>query len=458
MNRRSRRFYIKTWGCQMNEQDEQKMSSLLQEHGYAPASSASDADLILLNTCSVREKASEKLFTFLGRLKGIKKRSPETLIGVTGCVAQQEGHAIFQRAPHADLVLGPRRIGRLPTLVEKARQRSHASDTALEDLTAISWAGGKALPPAGKAYVTIMEGCNMGCTFCIVPRTRGREIHRPFKQIVDEAAHLADTGVLEVELLGQTVNAYRDGRKLFHHLLAAVARLPGLARLRFTSSHPAFLTSNTAAVMADHPTICPHLHLAVQSGSDRVLRAMRRGYRIGDYLRRLDDLRRRKPGIALSTDIIVGYPAETEADFQATLRLIKEVRYSQVFAFKYSPRPGTAAAREKDDIPDTVKRRRLSELFELQDRISLEENQALVGKIMPVLIHGSSRRDGAMAAGRTACHRTVNIHGLDPSRASGRIFDIEILAGHRHSLSGRPAGQLQKESKAGERRAIKGLS
>ncbi|MFQ5768855.1 MAG: radical SAM protein, partial [Acidobacteriota bacterium] len=243
------RYFIKTWGCQMNTQDERKMAAILDAEGYQPASSPSGADLILLNTCSVREKSADKLFAFLGRLGRLKGSSPDLLIGVTGCVAQQEGKEIFARAPQVDFVLGPRRIGRLPVLVSEARQGRRKADTDLDDLRAIFWDGSRAARPDARAYITIMEGCNMGCTFCIVPRTRGREVHRPAPEILDAARRLADQGVKEIELLGQTVNAYRDGSTRFHHLLQQLAsQRPGLRRLRFTSSHPAYLTPSLAAV------------------------------------------------------------------------------------------------------------------------------------------------------------------------------------------------------------------
>ena len=436
MTTRPPSFFIKTWGCAMNVHDEQKMASLLEADGLVRAPRAAQADVILLNTCSVREKAAEKLFTFLGRLKGLKRESPGRVIGVTGCVAQQEGERIFQRAPHVDLVLGPRRLARLPELVRQARREHRATDTALDDLTAIFWDGGAAKRPGGKAFITIMEGCNMGCTFCIVPRTRGREVHRPFDEIVEECRRRVGEGLTELELLGQTVNAYRDGRRLFHHLLDDVARLPGLQRLRFTSSHPAFFTPATAAVMAAHETICPHLHLPVQSGSDRILRAMRRGYTVGDYLRRLDDLRRRIPDVALSTDIIVGYPGETEEDFEATLELMQRVRFVQVFAFKYSPRPETPAAGIEDDVPEAIKSARLARLFALQDRISLEENARMVGRVVPVLFDGPSRLDRNVASGRTPCNRVVNTLGLHPDDAAGRMLRVRISRAHTHSLGG----------------------
>lgn len=440
-------YFIKTWGCQMNAQDEQKMASLLQGEGYIPASTAKDADVILLNTCSVREKSAEKLFDFLGRLKNLKKNSPQAIIGVTGCVAQQEGESVIRRAGHVDLVMGPRRIGQLPELLTRARNRvstrtgagtvdTDLVDTDLNDLSAIFWDGGTAVRSDAMAYLTIMEGCNMGCTFCIVPRTRGREVHRPMAGILEEARRRVGQGVLELELLGQTVNAYRDGRAAFHHLLAAVATIPGLKRLRFTSSHPAFFTANTAAVMADHESICPHLHLPVQSGSDAVLKAMRRGHGIADYLRRLDDLRRRIPGVAISTDLIVGFPGETDQDFQATLDLLKQVRFSHVYAFNYSPRPGTAAATTyADDVPLALKKERLNRLFALQEEISLEENQRLVGRSLPVLLAGPSRKDPGVASGRTPCNRLVNVHGVRPEKNTGHIIMTRITAAHRHSLS-----------------------
>jgi tRNA-2-methylthio-N6-dimethylallyladenosine synthase len=441
-------YYIKTWGCQMNAQDEQKMASLLEEEGYQQATSAAGADVVLLNTCSVREKSSEKLFGFLGRLKHLKNDNPQTVIGVTGCVAQQEGEAIFKRARHVDLVMGPRRIGRLPELLDGLRSHDQAEaeprgtvvDTNLDDLGAIFWDGGSRKRSGSRAYLTIMEGCNMACTFCIVPRTRGREVHRPLDEIVDEARRRVGEGILELELLGQTVNAFRDGRRAFHHLLESVAVIPGLERLRFTSSHPAFFTGDTAAAMAAHEAICPQLHLPVQSGSDTMLRAMRRGHTIAEYRRRLDDLRTRIPHVAISTDLIIGYPGESDEDFQATMSLIREVRFSQVFAFKYSPRPGTAAAQDAtDDIPDQVKSDRLVRLFTLQEEISLEDNQSLVGRTLPVLVDGPSRRDAGVASGRTPGNRVVNLQGTEVSSVTGQIVQAHITAAHRHSLSGEMA-------------------
>ncbi|MCZ6832993.1 MAG: MiaB/RimO family radical SAM methylthiotransferase, partial [Acidobacteria bacterium] len=258
--------------------------------------------------------------------------------------------------------------------------------------------------------------------------------------IIEEARRRVGQGILELELLGQTVNAYRDGRKAFHHLLEAVAIIPGLKRLRFTSSHPAFFTANTAAVMATHETICPHLHLPVQSGSDAVLKAMRRGYGIADYFHRLEDLRRRIPGVAISTDLMVGFPGETEQDFQATLDLLRQARFSQVYAFKYSPRPGTTAATTcDDDVPESLKGRRLTQLFALQEEISLEENQQLVGRTLPVLLAGPSRRDAGVASGRTPCNRVVNVHGARLEEDMGRIMMARITTAHRHSLSAKPA-------------------
>jgi tRNA-2-methylthio-N6-dimethylallyladenosine synthase len=316
----------------------------------------------------------------------------------------------------------------------------------MDDLTAIFWDGGEAARPGGKAFITIMEGCNMGCTFCIVPRTRGREAHRPFSEIVAEARRRVDDGALELELLGQTVNAYRDGRRAFHHLLDAVARVPGLARLRFTASHPAFFTADTAAVMAAHESICPQLHLPVQSASDRMLQAMRRGHRIAEYRRRLDDLRRRIPAITLSTDIIVGFPGEMEADHAATLDLLRDVRFAQVFAFKYSPRPDTPAAEMVDDVPETVKSRRLTELFGVQDEITRQENQKLVGRTLPVLFDGASRQDPGAATGRTPGNRVVNVPGLAPPDVNGQILEIVLVQARGHSLVGAPPPAILERS------------
>lgn len=436
MTETARRYFIKTWGCQMNEQDGQKMASLLEAQGMIRSSTAAGADVILLNTCSVRQKSADKLFTFLGRLRQVKDRSPGTVIGVTGCVAQQEGERVFVKAPHVDLVLGPRRIGRLPALLEPDARRDRRMDTALDDLNTIFWDGGAARRAGRRAYLTIMEGCNMGCSFCIVPTTRGREAHRDLDSVREEARRRLDEGLIEIELLGQIVNAWHNRGRFFHHLLDAVARLPGLARLRFTSSHPSYLTPDLIAVMASHAAVCPHIHLPVQSGSDPVLTSMRRGYGISGYLRRVDALRQRLPETAISTDVIVGYPGETESDHGATLDLLGRVRFSQVFAFKYSPRPGTPAYAREDDVPDAVKDARLASVFKLQDAISLEQNQALLGRTLPVLVDGPSRRDPLVAAGRTPCNRVVNLLGTDPAGVAGRILNVRITAAHPHSLGG----------------------
>lgn len=434
------RYFIKTWGCQMNEQDGQKMAVLLEAAGYEAAAGLADADVILLNTCSVRAQSADKLFGALGRLRRLKRERPEVLIGVTGCVAQQEGEGILRRAPHADLVLGTRRIGRLPALLDGARRGERPVDTSLDDLGSIFWDGGAAARPGGRAYLTIMEGCNMGCSFCVVPFTRGREQHRPFADIVAEAERRVGEGVAQLELLGQTVNAWRDGDRYFPDLLRRVGAIPGLRRLRFTSSHPAYVGARLAAAVAETPAVCPHLHLPVQSGSDRILAAMGRGYTGDQYRRRVDLLRRRLPDLAVSSDVIVGYPGESEADFADTMRLLEEVRFSQVFAFKYSPRPRTSARSLEDDVPEDVKGRRLNELFALQDTLTRGQNAALVGTRREVLCDGPSRLDPAVASGRTPCNRVVNVRGPRPEVVAGRILDVLITVAGPHSLGGVPVG------------------
>ena len=434
------RYFIKTWGCQMNEQDGQKLAALLEEQGYEAAAGLADADVVLLNTCSVRERSADKLFGALGRLRRLKRARPDLRIGVTGCVAQQEGEGILRRAPHADFVLGTRRLARLPTLLDAALAGERPVDTALDDPGSIFWDGGTARRAAGRAYLTIMEGCNMGCSFCVVPFTRGREEHRSFADIVAEAERRVGEGVVQLELLGQTVNAWRDGGRYFPDLVARVGAIPGLRRLRFTSSHPAYVGARLAEAMADTPAVCPHIHLPVQSGSDRILAAMGRGYTADQYRRRVDALRRRIPGLAVSTDIIAGYPGETEDDFAATLRLVEEVGFSQVFGFKYSPRPNTRAQAIADDVPDAVKSRRLGELFTLQGDLGRRQHEALVGSHQEVLFDGLSRHDAGIASGRTPCNRVVNVLGPRPEVVAGTIHDVVITAAGPHSLNGVPAG------------------
>ncbi|HKQ98835.1 MAG TPA: tRNA (N6-isopentenyl adenosine(37)-C2)-methylthiotransferase MiaB [Candidatus Polarisedimenticolia bacterium] len=432
------RYYIETWGCQMNVHDSEKMAGILAAQGLRPADSADAADLVLLNTCSVREKAAAKVFNRLGQLRIAKRARPDLVIGVCGCVAQVEGEAIFKRAPWVDLVMGPRNLGQLGDLLTQARRDGRSLSLARDDDPIVFPTGTAARAPGAKAYVTVMEGCNKKCAFCIVPYTRGREMYRDAAAIVAEVATLTASGYREIELLGQNVNAWHDGADDFAGLLHQVDRVPGVARLRFTTSHPGHLTRPIMEAMRDLPSICNHLHLPAQSGSDRILRGMRRGYTRAKYLAKAAWLRRAIPGMSLSTDLIVGFPGETEEDFRDTIALVEAAEFDQIYAFAYSPRPGTPAASAGDPVPEPVKTDRLHRLLEIHDRIQKRHNDTLVGRTFEVLADGPSRLDADMARGRTRCNRIVHFPATVPTR--GGFLDLRIVRAHAHSLTGEPAG------------------
>jgi tRNA-2-methylthio-N6-dimethylallyladenosine synthase len=444
-----RRFFIETWGCQMNVHDSEKMAGLLGRQGYAPTADPRQADLILLNTCSVREKAARKVFTRLGALRALKRGNPNLLIGVCGCVAQQEGEEIFRRAPHVDLVMGPRNLAQLGTLLDQARQDGRSISLARDDDPIVFPSDTTARAEGPRAYVTVMEGCNKTCTYCIVPYTRGREVCRPAGEIAEEAADLVARGYREIEFLGQNVNAYHHGVDDLASLLRMADRIPGLLRVRFTTSHPGHLSRRIMDAMRDVPTVCNHLHLPVQSGSDRVLRRMRRGYSLSRYMQKIDYLRRAVPGITFATDVIVGFPGETAADFDATLGLLAEVEYQQVYSFTYSPRPGTSACGMADDVAEEEKRARLQRLLAAQDAIQLRRNRQALGATFDVLVDGTSRLDSSMARGRTTCNRIINLAGARPPR--GAIVAVRITAAHVNSLTGTLSDghRLDSEGSAG---------
>jgi tRNA-2-methylthio-N6-dimethylallyladenosine synthase len=432
-----RSFLIETWGCQMNVHDSEKLAGILTKQGYGQASTPETADIILLNTCSVREKAADKVFSRLGELRRYKRASPDLIIGVCGCVAQAEGETIFKRAPHVDLVMGPRNIPQLGSLLERARRDGRSISLARDD-DPIAFPSETTARAAGpRAYVTVMEGCNKSCTFCIVPYTRGREVYRPSLEILAEVQELAAQGFCEIELLGQNVNAYRDEIDDLAALLHMVDRVPGVRRIRFTTSHPGHLKRPIMDAMRDVPTVCNHLHLPVQSGSDRILREMNRGYTRSRYLEKVAYLRARVPGISFSTDIIVGFPGETDADFRETLTLLREVEFDQIYAFTYSPRPGTRASTLDNDLPDAVKSARLQELHILQEAIQGRRNADLVGRTFEILIDGRSRMNSGALKGRTTCNRIVNVPG--PLSPNERFLTVHITRAHAHSLSGEPA-------------------
>jgi len=435
----NRRYWIETWGCQMNEHDSEKLSGALEGLGYERAGGPADADLVLLNTCSIREKAEEKVYQYLARLRAARRENPSMIIGVAGCVAQMSGASLRDREPIVDLVLGPRAAGRLPELLARVTERRGIVDTTLyQDGLFRSDRPVRRDPRRVKAWVTVMEGCNKSCAYCIVPTTRGREVYRPLDGILAECADLVADGFAEIELLGQNVNAWRDREagEWFDGLLRRVGSIPGLRRLRFTTSHPAQFTDRIIEAMAETPAVCHALHLPVQSGSSRVLARMRRGYDRARYLDRVQRLREAMPDIALSTDVIVGFPGETEDDFRETLTLVEEVGFDQMFSFIYSPRPGTPAAMVRDDLPAERKTARLMELQQLQRRIQLERNRARVGRVVRVLVEGPSRRDAEEWAGRTPGNQVVNF-AAEGVRAGDEIA-VRITAAGPNSLRGEP--------------------
>jgi tRNA-2-methylthio-N6-dimethylallyladenosine synthase len=433
MTGRPKRYLIETWGCQMNQHDSEKMAGILEGLGYEPTPEDRDADLILLNTCSVREKAESKVFGRLGRLRRLKIANPDLLIGVVGCVAQQAGEGIFRRAAFVDLVMGPRNLSRLSDLIEEARREGRSISLARDDDPIVFPSGTTARATGPKAFVTVMEGCNKSCTYCIVPFTRGREVYRPPEAVLAEVRELAAQGYCEVEFLGQNVNAYHHGEHDLASLLRLADRIPGIRRVRFTTSHPGHLKRSIMDAMRDVPVVCNHLHLPAQSGSDRMLKAMNRGYTRARYLSKIDHLRKAVPGMAFSTDLIVGFPGETDADFQETLELMREVEYDQVYAFSYSARPGTAATRIEGALPDEIKQERLRDLLALQESIQSRRNASLVGSTFEVLVDGVGRLDNGLLKGRTRCNRIVHFPG--PAQR-GEFLAVRITRGLAHSLIG----------------------
>jgi len=425
-------FFIETWGCQMNDLDSQRLSGSLKLRGYQRVESENAADLILLNTCSIRDKSEQKVFSHLGRLREMKAAREDLRIGVCGCVAQQEGEAILHRAPWVDFVMGPGNVGHIDQILAGERRVAieFPEDRNYDYLTVDR-------PSATKAQVTIIEGCNKNCTFCIVPTTRGREVSRPFDDVLREVRAAVDSGRVEIELLGQTVNAYRcpvSGRD-FGALLGAVAEVDRVARLRFMTSHPAEVSDSMIAAMRDHENISRYLHLPVQSGSSRVLRRMKRLYTREHYLDTIARIRAAIPEIQFSTDVIVGFPGETEEDFEQTISLMTEVGYGSLFAFKYSPRPGTPALKLGAPVDDAVASERLNRLFELHEQFKREHLGAYRGRILPVLVEGPSKHDPSMLTGRTDDNVVVNFNG-DPSTRPGSMLGVRIEQAQHHTLRG----------------------
>lgn len=434
-----KKVYIKTFGCQMNEYDSGKMADVLHAaEGYEPTQDPEQADLILFNTCSVREKAQEKVFSDLGRVKHLKGKG--VLIGVGGCVASQEGAAIIERAPYVDVVFGPQTLHRLPEmLAQRTRQQLPQVDISFPEIEKFDH-----LPPArvegASAFVSIMEGCSKYCSYCVVPYTRGEEVSRPFEDVLTEIAGLADQGVKEVTLLGQNVNAYRgkmgDTSEIadFALLIEYVAEIPGIERIRYTTSHPNEFTQRLVDVYGKVPQLVSHLHLPVQHGSDRILMAMKRGYTAMEYKSTIRKLRAVRPQVSLSSDFIVGFPGETEEDFGKLMKLVEDVGYDASFSFIFSPRPGTPAANLADDTPHEVKLRRLQHLQAVLEDNVRRISASRVGTVQRILVEGPSRKDASELMGRTECNRIVNFAG--PARLAGQMIDVTITQALPHSLRG----------------------
>jgi tRNA-2-methylthio-N6-dimethylallyladenosine synthase len=427
----SKTYFIETWGCQMNDLDTQRLSGSLKLRGYRRVEDESQADLILLNTCSIRDKSEHKVFSRLGRFRELKA-GKNVQIGVCGCVAQQEGEAIRKRAPWVDFVMGPGNVGYIDEILSGAKPIAidFPEDRRYDYLSMDR-------PSATKAQVTIIEGCNKNCTFCIVPTTRGREQSRPFDDVLREVRATVGTGRVEIELLGQTVNAYRcpvTGRD-FGALLAAVAEIPDVKRLRFMTSHPIEVSDAMIAAMRDHANISRYLHLPVQSGSSRILRRMKRLYTRDQYLEIIGRIRAAIPEIHFSTDFIVGFPGETEEDFEETMSLLEAVRFSSMFAFKYSPRPGTPAPRIGPPVDDAIASDRLTRLFDLHERIKRERLESYRGRVLPVLVEGPSKHDPAMLSGRTDDNFVVNFVA-DLNTAPGSMLGVRIDQAQHHTLRG----------------------
>ena len=435
-----KKLYLQTHGCQMNQYDSERIAKLMGRMDYESTDCIETADLVLLNTCSVRDRAEQKVYSVLGRWKELKERRDGIIIGVGGCVAQQEGMNLLRRVPHLDLVFGTHNIHKLPEMVEQVQaSRSRPVETACyREPSYMEDARGRTNVQGAKAFVTIMQGCNKVCSFCIVPHVRGREVSRPNAKIINEIESLVRQGVREVMLLGQNVNSYgktSPGEISFAELLGRVNQIDGLQRIRFTTSHPQDLSPELVEAFANLDRLCEHLHLPVQSGVDSVLSRMRRGYTRDEYLARINRLRKRCPHVALSTDIIVGFPGETDAEFADTLEILRQVEYDEIYSFMYSPRPQTVSAKiYDDDTADAAKRIRLQEVQSLQREISLRKNRESIGNIEEILVEGKSRLKNGQMMGRTRTNRIVNFIGDET--LVGSLLPVRIIGATANSLIG----------------------
>jgi tRNA-2-methylthio-N6-dimethylallyladenosine synthase len=434
------KLFLHTYGCQMNQYDSERIAQVMGRGGYVQTDRIDDADLILLNTCSVREKSEQKVYSILGRWKEFKEERDDVIIGVGGCVAQQEGERLLKKVPHLDLVFGTQNIHKLPDMVEQVRMlhRRPVEIAFYRDPSYMEDPEGRTQVQGAKAFVTIMQGCNKVCSFCIVPHVRGREVSRPSEKIISEIESLVRQGVKEVMLLGQNVNSYGKlsaGEISFAELLRRVDAVEGVERIRFTTSHPQDLSPELIDAFATLAKLCKHLHLPVQSGSDSVLARMRRGYARREYLDRLLRLQARASGVALSSDIIVGFPGETEEEFGDTLELLTQVGYDEIYSFMYSPRPQTVSGKIfKDDVPNEIKKDRLTRVQSLQREISLRKNRQKIGHVEEILVDGRSKLKNGQIMGRTDTNRIVNVEG--PETLIGKFVPVRITGATATSLLG----------------------
>ncbi|MDR3604712.1 MAG: tRNA (N6-isopentenyl adenosine(37)-C2)-methylthiotransferase MiaB [Syntrophaceae bacterium] len=434
----SGKYFLETYGCQMNEHDSEKMCELMEQLGMESGDSADNADVVIINTCAIREKAEHKVHSSLGKIKNAKLKNPDMVIVVAGCVAQQQHYELSKKFHHLDLVLGTHNISELPELVEKIRkdrQRVIRVDFS-EDISSLHMLAPKRGPRPICSYVTIMQGCSNFCAYCVVPYTRGREQSRNLGEILEEVPQLCSKGVKEITLLGQNVNAY--GKDLgngnrFTELLEELSRIPGLDRIRFTTSHPRDFDASVATALGSLDKVCEHVHLPLQSGSDRILSSMRRGYSFSEYLDKIDILRSEAPGCSITTDIIVGFPGESDDDFKSTLTALEQIRFDQIFSFKFSSRPGTKAEHMADQIPEEVKKGRLAEVHTIQDRITQGYHKQLEGSVLEVLLEGHGRQN--QLYGRTRTNKIVNFND-NAGYPVGAIVQVKILRGLNHSLFG----------------------
>ncbi len=473
------KYHLTSYGCQMNKLDSELVETKLQQRGYTAASEESDADVVLINTCSVRQHAEDRVWSKLGKLRIRKRSEPQLVVGVLGCMAQEHKRYMLSRMPHVDLVVGPSSFGDIDSTVEKARARNSEivesrdpAKTRHEVVGAgmVSVDHGisgdsikrnvKVRPHQSQAYMSIMRGCNMPCSYCIVPTTRGDEVSRPIPDLIEEASRLVDDGVSEITLLGQTVNAY--GRDLkgqnarLSGLLRELHKIPALRRIAFITSHPNFLSPDLIDALAELPKTARYLHLPVQSGSNKMLKAMRRGYTVERYKKRIEQLWEKAPDIELHSDFIVGYPGETEEDFEATVSLMKELRFAQSYIFKYSPRPGTLSAELNDDVSDADKNRRNHILLAVQEELSAEKNAAMVGQTVEVLVEGQSKVAGRLT-GRTAQHRLVHFPSSDMSLV-GQYVPVKVNEALAHSCVGDLLAHDQAEMSQAEMSTANNIS